>query len=80
MTATGPFTGKLDTGRALAALAFAPSKPHGEKTGISMVTLTDVTAGPHTLDFDDTKTLFAGLAVSGAGREGELTDLLRRAG
>ena len=39
------------------------------KTGIYSVTLTDDATGPHTLDFDDPKTLFAGLAVNGAGEK-----------
>jgi plastocyanin len=68
LTANGPApAGKLDVS-ALAALKFDPSSLTA-KTGISMVTLTDDAAGPHTLDFDDAKTLFAGLAVSGAGEK-----------
>ena len=37
------------------------------KTGVYSVSLKDVAAGPHTLAFDDPKTLFAGLAVNAAG-------------
>jgi plastocyanin len=67
LTANGVFTGKLELS-ALAALKFDPSSLKA-KTGISLVTLTDDAAGPHTLDFDAAKTLFAGLAVSGAGEK-----------
>lgn len=67
LTAVGPFQGKIDLA-ALASLKFTPST-FSVKTGIYSVTLTDDAAGPHTLDFDDPQTLFAGLAVNGAGEK-----------
>jgi plastocyanin len=68
LSAEGPApSGKLDLS-ALAALKFDPDSLTA-KTGVSLVTLTDDATGPHTLDFDDTKTLFAGLAVNGAGEK-----------
>jgi plastocyanin len=67
LSAQGAFSGKLEMS-ALAALKFDPNGLTA-KTGISLVTLTDDAAGPHTLDFDDTKTLFAGLAVNSAGEK-----------
>jgi plastocyanin len=67
LPATGPVSGKLEV-QALASLKFTPVNL-SVKTGVYSVTLTDDAAGPHTLDFDDVKTLFAGLAVSGAGEK-----------
>ncbi len=67
LTAKGAFVGKIDLA-ALASLKFTPVS-FSVKTGIYSVTLTDDAAGGHTLDFDDPKTLFAGLAVNGAGQK-----------
>jgi plastocyanin len=67
LTATGPAAGKIDLA-SLASLKFTPTS-FTVKTGIYSVTLTDNATGPHTLDFDDTTTLFAGLAVNGAGEK-----------
>ena len=67
LTATGPFTGKLAV-TALPSLKFTPASLT-VKTGIYSVTLTDGSTGPHTLDFDDAATLFAGLAVNSSGEK-----------
>jgi plastocyanin len=70
LAATGPVIGKIDIGAGPGGrLAFAPSKLTLNKTGIYMVTLSDLTTGSHTLDFDDAATLFAGLAVNGSGEK-----------
>jgi plastocyanin len=70
LSATGPapagkFTIQAGVG---GQLKFAPVSL-SVKTGVFMVTLTDDTNGPHTLDFDDPTTLFAGLAVSKQGEK-----------
>ena len=68
LPAAGTFIGKFDIGAGVGGkLAFAPSKLTLNKTGIYQVTLTDLTTGPHTLDFDQASTLFAGLAVNSDG-------------
>jgi plastocyanin len=65
LTAEGPFKEKLEF-QALVSLKFTPAALSVE-TGVHQVSLTDAVAGPHTLNFDDPKTLFAGLAVAAAG-------------
>jgi plastocyanin len=68
LPAAGPApAGKLAL-TALPALKFAPAR-FTVKTGIYSVSLTDGGTGPHTLDFDDPSTLFAGLAVNSAGEK-----------
>jgi plastocyanin len=70
LTATGPApAGKLGIAAGVGGqLKFAPVSLSAT-TGVYMVTLTDDTNGPHTLDFDDPTTLFAGLAVSKQGEQ-----------
>ena len=67
LTAAGPSSGKIAiTAGVGGQLKFAPVALT-MKTGVYSVTLTDGSTGPHTLDFDDTTTQFAGLAVSSKG-------------
>ena len=69
LTATGPFAGKIAIEAAPGSqLKFAPVSLT-VPTGIYSVTLTDGSNGPHTLDFDDAATLFAGLAVNSDGEK-----------
>ena len=69
LTAAGPSSGKIAIAAGVGGqLKFAPVSLT-TKTGIYSVTLTDDSTGPHTLDFDDTTTLFAGLAVNNAGEK-----------
>jgi len=69
LTAVGPSSGKIAIAAGVGGqLKFAPVAL-SMKTGIYSVTLTDDATGPHTLDFDDTNTLFAGLAVNNAGEK-----------
>jgi plastocyanin len=69
LTAAGPSSGKFAIAAGVGGqLKFAPVSL-SMKTGIYSVTLTDDSTGPHTLDFDDTKTLFAGLAVNNEGEK-----------
>jgi plastocyanin len=69
LTATGPSSGKFAIAAGVGGqLKFAPVSL-SMKTGIYSVTLTDDSTGNHTLDFDDTTTLFAGLAVSSQGEK-----------
>src|SRR5207237_4255944 len=69
LTAAGPSSGKFAIAAGVGGqLKFAPVSL-SMKTGIYSVTLTDDSTGPHTLDFDDTSTLFAGLAVNNAGEK-----------
>jgi plastocyanin len=67
LAAEGPSIDTIEFA-ALASLKFVPATLT-MKTGVYTVTLEDDAAGPHTLDFDDTKTLFAGLAVADAGEK-----------
>ena len=67
LPANGPSLEAMDF-QALASLKFVPASLT-VKTGVYTVTLTDDAAGPHTLDFEDPKTLFAGLAVGDAGEK-----------
>jgi plastocyanin len=67
LTAAGPFVGKLGV-TALPAIKFTPTSLT-VPTGIYSISLTDASTGPHTLDFDDAATLFAGLAVNSAGEK-----------
>jgi plastocyanin len=67
LTATGPVSGKIGLS-ALASIKFSTSSI-SVKTGVYAVTLTDDANGPHTLDFDDAKTLFAGLKVNSSGEK-----------
>ena len=69
LTAVGPSNGKFAIAAGVGGqLKFAPVSLT-VKTGIYLVTLTDDSTGQHTLDFDDTSTLFAGLAVNNAGEK-----------
>lgn len=49
-------------------LTYAPLK-FTVKTGVYEMSLTDGSTGPHTLDFDDPTTLFAGLQVGTSGEK-----------
>jgi uncharacterized cupredoxin-like copper-binding protein len=69
LAADGPCTDTIDF-TALSNLTFAPASLTLE-TGVYCVTLTDDSAGPHTIDFDDPATLFPGLAVATAGEKVE---------
>ena len=67
LPAAGPSNGTFAIAAGVGGqLKFAPVSL-SVKTGIYAVTLTDDSTGPHTLDFDDASTLFAGLAVNNSG-------------
>jgi plastocyanin len=67
LAANGPSIDTIDF-QALVSLKFVPASLT-VSTGIYSVTLTNDAAGAHTLDFDDTETLFAGLVVNNAGEK-----------
>lgn len=69
LAAEGPSTGNIDVKSGVGGqLKYGPVS-FSMKTGIAKVTLTDATTGPHTLNFDDPKTLFPGLAVAVTGEK-----------
>jgi len=69
LTATGPSQGSFTiTSQPGAALSFGPSSLSA-KTGIYAVTLQDGANTTHTLNFDQTSTLWAGLVVNSQGEK-----------
>ncbi|MGO9876043.1 MAG: plastocyanin/azurin family copper-binding protein [Acidimicrobiia bacterium] len=69
LTATGPSQGSFTiTAQPGAALSFGPSSLSA-KTGIYSVTLHDGANTTHTLNFDQTSTLWAGLVVNSQGEK-----------
>ena len=80
LAATGPVDGSFTiTAAPGGVLTFAPLSLT-EKTGIYAITLVDGSTGPHTLNFDNPASLWAGVQVSSGRREGDLAHLLRHGG
>ena len=66
--------------RSAVSSKFTPVEPHGEDRRLLRSRSPTARTGPHTLDFDDPTTLFAGLQRQRRGREGRPRHLLRHAG